>query len=107
VIARKKLVTRYYVERTLYMRPAEHFDKEIYVQRKTFAVKRCAYEWVARASVFRRRTERNCPCMPHPEDGTCMCRYCNEDKWRPMVTRLARILAARDTHEEKATEAVT
>lgn len=96
-IVEKRTVTRYYATRKLRMPPSKLFDHDTYTQRRTFAVKRAAYEWVARASIFKRRVEQGCQSKPHQDDGACTCRYCDESKFRQMMERLARLLMHYDT----------
>lgn len=96
MIATPKQVTRYHVSRKVYPLNSEgEGTSELFTQRRAFFRKLDAYRWVARGGVFRRRDKQGCllsPKLAHPEDGACCCRYCDEEKWGPVVERLARLL---------------
>ena len=100
-----RTVRRYFASR---MVPSKgNFDDgggdDYYTQRRGFADAPRAWLWVARGALFRARIER-CYCArvkaeyrgePAWDGGPGQCRYCDQDKWRPVVARLARIMQHR------------
>jgi hypothetical protein len=96
-------VPRYFASREVPTMGNSPDDRESYVQRKGFADAKRAWLWVARAALFWARAQ-HCYCKrleqeyrgePAMDGGPDQCRYCDKEKWRPVVERLARIMRHR------------
>lgn len=106
MIVERREVVRYYAKHTVGALPTEDgCGTTMIVQRKSFSRQLDAYRWVARGAIFRRRDKQGCPLSPKirdPEDGSCYCKYCSESRWRPIVERMARLLAYYDGKVDNA-----